>query len=283
MVVQGNSWTLNQHTASDGYRWSYRHYPATGEPRARVVCIHGIQSHAGWYEHSCRRLAEAGFDVSFLDRRGSGLNEAACGDTPSFRRLLDDVAEYLQVQRTGSPKPLFLLAISWGGKVAVALQRRHPGLVDGLILVAPGFCPRVAPTPRERLAIMAARLVKPRRLFPVPLNEPELFTANPRWQEFVRTDPLALRQATARFFVESVRLDWYLRFAVASVKVPVLTLLAEKDRIIDNARTRAFLTKMRTKEMNIIEYPRAGHTLEFEPDPEPIIADMRSWLERQVR
>ena len=51
--------------------------------------MHGIQSHAGWYEHSCRRLSEVGFAVSFLDRRGSGQNTEGRGDTPSFRRLLD--------------------------------------------------------------------------------------------------------------------------------------------------------------------------------------------------
>ncbi|HZT81146.1 MAG TPA: alpha/beta hydrolase, partial [Gemmataceae bacterium] len=84
-------------TASDGYRWQYRHYPsAAGGPRARVVCVHGIQSHGGWYEPSCRRLAGEGFDVCFLDRRGSGLNQQARGDTPTFRRLLDDLAEFLR-------------------------------------------------------------------------------------------------------------------------------------------------------------------------------------------
>jgi alpha-beta hydrolase superfamily lysophospholipase len=273
-------WTLDHYTASDGYPLAYRRYAATTPPRAQLVCVHGIQSHAGWYAHSCRRWAAAGYEISFLDRRGSGLNEAARGDAPSFRRLLDDVGEFLRGERNKSGRPLFLVAISWGGKIAVGLTRRHPGLVDGLVLVAPGFCPRVAPTRRERLAILGARLVAPHRLFPVPLNEPELFTATPRWQEFLRNDPLALHQATARFFVESVRLDWYLRFAASHVTMPVLTLLAEKERIIDNARTRTFLGRFPSSDQQIIEYPGAHHTLEFEPDPEPFITNVASWLDR---
>ena len=73
--------------AGDGYRWQYRRYDPDGTPRARVVCLHGIQSHGGWYGHSCERLRQAGFGVSFLDHRGSGLNEQDRGDAPGRRRL----------------------------------------------------------------------------------------------------------------------------------------------------------------------------------------------------
>jgi alpha-beta hydrolase superfamily lysophospholipase len=269
-------------TASDGYRWAYREFAAIGSPRAQVVCVHGIQSHGGWYLHSCNRLAAAGYAVSFLDRRGAGLNEVARGDTPSFRRLLDDVAEYIRALRAKHREPLFLLGISWGGKIATAVTLRCQSHFDGLILVAPGFVPLIGLPLRDRLAILAARLVNPRRLFPVPLSEAELFTMTPHWQDFVRTDPLSLRAATARFFVESVRLDWYLQFNRARINGPVLMLLAEKDRIIDNARTRAYLAQLPSVDKHIIEYPGAHHTMEFDPDPEPFIGDMVAWLDRQL-
>lgn len=272
--------TVQTFTAGDGYRWQYRHYPAEG---ARVVCIHGIQSHGGWYEHSSSCLAAAGFDTYFLDRRGSGLNQQARGDTPGFRRLLDDLAEFLRSLRTdGSTKPIFLLAISWGGKLALALQRRHPGLVDGLLLLCPGFCPQVGPSRRERLAILWSRLRRPSRLFPIPLSDPALFTAVPRWQAFIRDDPLALRQATARFLIESARLDGYLRWIARGTPAPpTLLLLAEHDRIIDNARTRRFLDRYPCAEREVIEYAGAHHTLEFEPEPERFIGDLIRWLERR--
>jgi alpha-beta hydrolase superfamily lysophospholipase len=276
--------SLRSYTVSDGYRCDYRDYPAIGRLRGRVVFVHGIQSHAGWYEHSCRRLAEAGFAVSFLDRRGSGRNTEARGDTPSFRRLLDDIAEFLRPLRQQEPElPLFLAGISWGGKPVTALQRRHPGLADGLALLCPGFCPRVSPSRKERLAILWSRLTAPRRLFPVPLSDPQLFTATPHWQAFIRDDPLSVRQATARFFVESVRLDLYLRFAVSRVRLPVLLLLAEHDRIIDNERTRAFVERFPAADKEVREYAGAHHTLEFEADPEPFIADLLRWLVTRIK
>ena len=108
--------TLEVFTASDGYRWKYRRYTAQGTPRAELVFVHGIQSHAAWYEHSCTRFSQAGCNVSFLDRRGAGMNDAARGDSPGgFRRLLDDVAEFLTaLPRTRGEGTAFRAPVSDG-------------------------------------------------------------------------------------------------------------------------------------------------------------------------
>jgi alpha-beta hydrolase superfamily lysophospholipase len=284
-LADATSATIESFTAGDGYLWRYRRFLAAGGPRGEIVAIHGIQSHGGWYEGSCVRFAQAGYNVSFLDRRGSGLNDAARGDAPSFRRLVDDIAEYLiKLPRAVSRDdkvaklPVFLLAISWGGKLAVALERRHPGLMDGLVLIGPGIRPKIKPSFGQRLGIFLARLFRPRKLFTIPLMDPELFTATPRWLEFIRNDPVRLQQATARFLVESVRLDGYLRFAAKYVHVPVLLLLAEHDRIIHNGNTRAFVDRFTTKDKQVIEYPGAHHTLEFE-EPQAFVDDVLKWME----
>jgi alpha-beta hydrolase superfamily lysophospholipase len=281
--------TVEEHVAGDGYHWRYRKYAAEGPPRAEVVFVHGIQSHAGWYEGSCAELSRTGYNVSFLDRRGSGMNARERGDAPGFRRLLDDVAEFLTALPRSVPRsqsvgrlPVFLAGISWGGKLAAGLERRYPGLVDGLLLLCPGFFARVRPPLGQRVRILLARCIRPRKLFPVPLNDPELFTATPRWQQFLRDDPLRLHFATARLLVESVRLDGYLRFAPKYVHVPVLLLLAEHDRVIDNAKTRAYVERFATPDKEIIEYPGAYHTLEFEPNSEVFVRDLKIWLEKRL-
>jgi alpha-beta hydrolase superfamily lysophospholipase len=268
-------------TASDGYRWYFRRYLPSGPPRAQVVFLHGIQSHGGWYTYSCGRLCQDGYAVSFLDRRGSGLNQEGRGDASSYRRLVDDVAEFIKSQ--GATVPVFLAAISWGGKVAVAALRQRPDLVNGLILLCPGFFPQVRPPFKERLTIAWSRLAAPQRLFDIPLNNVELFTATPHWQAFLRGDPLSLQRATARLLVESVRLDRTIRSAAPRITVPVLLLLAERDRIILNKLTRDYVQHFAAQDKEVIEYPNAHHTLEFEPDPERFLADIKSWLARHPR
>lgn len=269
--------------SSDGYRWHFRHYPPSGRPWATVVGIHGIQSHGGWYEASCRWLRDAGCDVYFLDRRGSGLNRQERGDTPSFRRLLDDVREFVASHRGAGRPPLYVVAISWGGKIGAGLCYRQPGIIDGLALLAPGFRARVQPSLRERWQIASAAVIEPTRYFPIPLNDPTLFTAQPERQTFIANDPLALRQATARFLVESLKFDVYLRRAIRHVSVPVLLMLAGEDRIIDNEKTRRFVNRFATPDRTILEYPGAHHTLEFESRPEPIFQDLTEWIAEKAR
>ena len=267
--------------ASDGYELSYRAYPAKPPQRAQVVAIHGIQSHAGWYEGMCLALAEAGCSVNFLDRRGSGANQSQRGDTPGYRRLVDDLAEFIKLTRAQNSEaiPLHLVSISWGGKLAVALTERHPGLIDDLVLITPGFFPRVAPSRREKLRIAWARVTKPTKTFPIPLNDPELFTSNPRWLEYLRQDRDSLHVATARFLVSSVHLDRQLKRASQFVRMPTLLLLAGEDRIIDNARTRRFVETFPTTDRRVIEYADRAHTLEFE-EPRRLEVDLIDWVLR---
>jgi len=273
---------LQTFRASDGYTFYVHHYPAVGRPRARLVFLHGIRSHAGWYTRSCAAFAAAGFDVYFVDRRGSGLNTAHRGDSPNFRRLLDDVAEFVQSLRTEqSWLPVFLSGISWGGKLAVGLQYRKPGLVNGLVLLCPGLVAKVKPKAALRARIALANRLRPTRLFPIPLNEPELFTGSVEGQKFIDADPYGLRQATARFLFNSFALDIYLRRAAKRVKVPTLLTLTEHDRIIVNDRTRTYVTQF-PGETKIIEYAGAHHTLEFEPPDHPWIADVVKWIEERL-
>jgi alpha-beta hydrolase superfamily lysophospholipase len=285
--------SIDTFAASDGYPLRYRCYEPSCEPRATIVGIHGIQSHGGWYEYSCTKLCEAGFRVFYLDRRGSGLNEQARGDTPTFGRLLDDLAEFVRSAAVVRAVPhglpvndggkVFLAAVSWGGKLAVALQRWQEGLVDGLMLLCPGLFPQVGLAPSRQLEILGARLISPGRLFPIPLDDPELFTTSPCWRDFIHADPLALHCATARFFVESFRLDRYLRTAPSHVTSPLLLVLAGQDRIIRNDKTQRFFHKFGTADKNVITYGEAHHTLEFEPDPDRFIAEMVRWIDRQCR
>ena len=268
--------------ASDGYSFYYRRYAPPGVARSRLVFLHGVRSHGGWYGRSCREFAKRGHEVLFLDRRGSGLNTAHLGDAPSFRRLIDDVAEFVQSLRADRAwLPVFICGISWGGKLAVGLPYRRPGLVDGLVLLCPGLAAKVKPPLPRRLRIALASRLRPDNRFPIPLNDAELFTSSTEWQKFIDADPHGLRLATARFLFNSFALDIYLRRAARRVTVPSLLMLAGHDRIIDNARTRSIVARF-PGETSVIEYSGAHHTLEFEPPDHPWIEEMARWIEKRI-
>ena len=134
--------------------------------------------------------------------------------------------------------PVFVCGISWGGKLAVGLPYRKPNLVDGLVLLCPGLVPKVAPPLPQRARIAVARVFRPWKFFPIPLNEPDLFTASPEWRHYIETEPHGLRFATSRFLFSSFSLDIYLNAAREVRRLcRRFSLLAEHDRIIDNEQT----------------------------------------------
>lgn len=272
--------------ASDGYELHYRHWKTDmARPRAVVVGVHGIQSHSGWYAYSCSRLAEAGYDVYFLDRRGSGLNAERRGFAAHEDRLVNDVAQFLsgvrhQQRRLGQTCPIVLMGVSWGGKLAALCGCRRPDLVDALALLYPGLCSRIRPTWSQRVRLRIAELRGWGRFpIPIPLNEPELFTDEPRWREFIRQDPLALHQVTVSFMAANLRMSKELERDGRRLSMPILMMLAGRDRIIDNAATKRIFEQMSSQRKTLIEYPEARHTLEFEPKPDQFIDDLLAWLE----
>jgi len=87
-----------------------------------------------WRRKARGHLAAAGFEVHFLDRRGSGLNADDPGDVDDWRTWIDDVAIYIRGFKTATPDahshglPTVLAGISWGGKLAPAVARCHGAL-----------------------------------------------------------------------------------------------------------------------------------------------------------
>lgn len=270
--------------ASDGYRLFARHWQPTEQPRGFIVALHGIQSHSGWYEYSSGRLCEAGYDVLFLDRRGSGQNFSRRGDVAHGDRLINDVVQVLSdVQRHRDQvvptAPVVLLAVSWGGKVAAITAARRPELLDGLALLYPGLCARVQPTASQQARLWLARQLHIRhKRVEVPLNDPTLFTAEPRWQEFIRRDPLALREVTSGFLLAHQDLTSESLAAAPQIHCPTLLMLAGQDQIIDNVATKNWAARLGTTKVTLQEYLDAQHTLEFEPQPDRFVNDLQAWL-----
>ncbi len=274
---------VGHHRASDGYATHVLTWPAaTGRPRGRVVVLHGVQSHGGWYHELGRTLAGAGYEAIFPDRRGSGANGVDRGHTPSARRLIRDVAEILAKARSAGPEPVVLAGISWGGKLAVLAAADFPKSLDGLALLCPGLHPRVGVSPAERRRIAWAYFFQRRKRFPIPLADPALFTDSDEGQRFIAADPLGLRDATAGLLAASAFIDGWVRRVPPRLALPILLMTAGLDRIVDNARTRAFVESTASTDRTFVEYPEAHHTLEFEPDPHQYASDLIAWLDART-
>ncbi len=268
----------------DGYETGvYIHQSAETTGRLPVLYLHGIQSHPGWFFGSGAYLAERGYPVFQVTRRGSGAGEDDRGHAESPAQLLDDIDASCRfiTARTGCGM-VHLLGVSWGGKLLAAYACRRATsrrTIASLTLVAPGIAPQVDVSAVTKLKIAVSLLIQPRRMFDIPLNDAEMFTDNEPMCEYLRRDPYRLYCATARFLYVSRRLDGMLRRCRSgSLTVPAALILALRDRIIDNPATRAAVERLTAGAATVREFD-GDHTLEFEPDPAPFYEALANAIE----
>jgi alpha-beta hydrolase superfamily lysophospholipase len=125
---------------------------------------------------------------------------------------------------------------------------------------------------------LAGTLGKDDKEVRIPLDDPQLFTSDPDWQQFIRDDQLALHSATVSFLRSSCELDRLAAEAPGRIRCPLLMMLAGRDRIIDNKATRRYFERFASTRRKLIEYSQAQHTLEFEPNRDQFVADLTEWL-----
>ncbi len=264
----------------DGYP-AYARYWSGSKRNAAVLYLHGIQSHCGWYIETARAINEAGFAVLQPDRRGSGRNSQARGHADSAGQLVSDGHRYIaKLGELAETERVQVIGVSWGGKLAAAMHATDPDHIAGLALVAPGIFPVIDVSATEKFRIGWSMVSNPERQYDIPLNDPELFTADPEKIQYLVEDRYQLHQATAGFFLASRRMDkiWpRIRHAPA---VPISVFLAGQERIIDNGKTEQFLRELDWPDKEILHYPRSRHTLEFGPDRETFVSDLIRRLNR---
>lgn len=112
--------------------------PAGGD-RATVVLLSGAGDPAASWFPVRRQLADAARVLGY-DRAGIGDSaHLATADRPTLERYLAELEGILAGLRAGDTAaeraPLVLVGHSLGGLIAATYAQRHPGTVDGLVLV----------------------------------------------------------------------------------------------------------------------------------------------------
>lgn len=264
--------------AADGRRLAVRRWDCE-RPKADVVFLHGIISHAGWYDTSSRYLAGNQLCVHFLERRGSGINDSQRGDVESWQNWLADLSDY--IEQLPAQRPLILCGISWGAILATSFARRHSERLAGLGLITPGLFSFHQANVAQRTALRIASILHLESMtIPIPLRAPEWFTDDPTHQAYIAQDPFTLRRFTLRFARNNAMLSRDAISAPEQLKMPILLMLATGDRITDNDATRDFVARTSSQQATVFEYPWALHTLEFGDDPQPYFDDLVRWCHR---
>ena len=105
----------------------YFHYLPGGQPLARALVVHGLNSNKAFMQLFCAALADAGFEVYAIDLPGHG------DSTAGFNGVL---AESALNQAVTSLMPDIAIGHSMGGSLLIDLAHRHT--FRKLVLISPG-------------------------------------------------------------------------------------------------------------------------------------------------
>ena len=251
------------------------------EALAEVV-LHGGMSHSGWQASLANALRATSDSISVVapDRRGCGLNDGH-GDTGSVHSVIEDVVKHIEYLK-GSFKRVHLAGWCQGSQYASVAADQAGSLLSSLILLTPGFFwnerfRSVIRIAENNISNMVAELkLKPDRTqayVPIPMEAAD-FTLEDEWLDFIENDDLKttmVTMKTAHVMNEIQELSWT---AILQNMLPVLTILARNDRIVDNNKVQQFMGHMFSdKDRNRLVTFDSGHAIQFEM-PEKIAAEI---------
>ena len=249
-----------------------------GAPKAIVGLLHGYADHAARYAHVMDAWAEKGIATVAIDMRGHGRAAGPRGYCARFDEYLDDASELARlVADKGHGAPAFLFGHSFGGLVAASSVLASPGAWKGVVLSSPYFGLALeVPGAKLVAAKIASRLV-PRLALPTGIRGRDV-THDPVRASAYESDPLVFKNATARWFTETVRAQKSAFARAPSFALPLLLVAAGADPVAKTADARRFFDAVGSTDKTWDERKGLYHETLNEPEWPEIAATMASWI-----
>lgn len=243
------------------HRWS-----PPGDPRLEVILLHGYGEHAGRYARAAEIWTERGIGVTAPDLRGHGRSAGPRGYVDRFSDYHRDAEALLEHVRTGSSAPIAVFGHSMGGLLATHwLIRRGTQGVVGLALSSP-YLGLAFPVPAWKVVLgrVLARTV-PRFGLPTGLRGVDV-ARDPDIARTYDVDPLNLKNATARWFVEAERAMEDVFRGAHRLDLPTLLLYAGNDRVAAPAAAERLGASLPGRPV-VERVEGAAHEILNEPEP----------------
>jgi L-alanine-DL-glutamate epimerase-like enolase superfamily enzyme/pimeloyl-ACP methyl ester carboxylesterase len=250
------------------------HYRIWGKDKGDdvIMVLHGGMSHSGWQAPLAKKLCSiSDASVVAVDRRGCGLNENR-GDLGTLQLLIDDIIQHVEFLKR-SFNHVHLAGWCQGAQFASVAAVKLSEKISSLILLTPGFFWNerfrsvLRISEKIILKIISEFKIKPERnhaCIPVPMEATD-FTLIEDWIDYIENDDLKTTMLTLKsvsLMDEIQELSWS---EMLKNNLPVLTIIAKNDRIVDNSKVKQFIELIysRGKQDRLISF-ESGHAIQFE-------------------
>jgi lysophospholipase len=288
-AIDGTNVRIGYFTTADGTTirngvWS----PESKYPRGSVVLLVGRKEFLEKYAETAADLNQRGFAVYGFDWRGQGLSSRMLPDrlkgfVRNYDDYVQDLAEFFKrVVQPVAVRPLYVLAHSMGGHVALRYLHRQPAGIDKAVLVAPMLDVNTKPFPRwlVRGLVWLGRHVGLDEAF-VPGSDKRTNFDRPFEGNALTADPgrfaveknavaqnpdLALGGVTFAWLAATLASIAHIRRPgfLEGVRVPVLMVAAGADRVVSVAAQKSASRRLPNCRLLIISGAR--HEILMETD-----------------
>ncbi|MBX2842404.1 MAG: lysophospholipase [Flammeovirgaceae bacterium] len=189
-------------STSDGLTLKFKYWTPENYPKAIICLVHGFGEHQDRYQHVAEFFTKKDIGIFTYDQRGHGISEGKRGHTPSFRQLMEDLDQMLDLVIQKFPDlPIFLYGHSMGGNVVLNYNLHYQKKLKGIIATSPWLGLAFQP-PKIKVAL--GKIVN--SIFPKFTEELTIdsghISRDKKIVEMYKNDPLVHGKITVRAFLE---------------------------------------------------------------------------------
>jgi acylglycerol lipase len=254
------------------------------EPKAVLLCVHGLGLHNGTYEDFGKRMSKLGLATYAIDMRGFGSWMQAKGrEMVDFEGCMLDLHNTLKAIRKANPGlPIFLLGESMGGAIALRGAAMYPDMISGLISSVPAgdrFEQK-----KTALRVAYHLLSAPNKPIDVGTSVIEQATKDPQLRQVWGNDPLARLKLTPNELLQFQRFMNQNHESAKKIKcTPVLIVQGCKDRLVRPEGTVELYNELGTKDRELVLIENSEHLI-FEENQfnDQVIDLVKDWINARL-
>jgi alpha-beta hydrolase superfamily lysophospholipase len=256
--------------------------PDDDKPRALMILLHGLGSHAGNFVKVGEFLAERGIATFIPDMRGFGHYSGLKGHVMNFDEYIEDIQNLvMQVKDRYLNKITYLFGASLGGLNAIRYIIRYPRTVDGLILQCPAVSQSLDIGIGKRIAASVLSILNFKRYFTSDIDYANA-SRNPETVKRYETDPLRFERVTARFGNQALRAMKDAFHSAPRIMMPVLIQQAGDDKLVKPESSKQFFDNIASADKTWKLYEGLYHVIHEEPEREQVLGDLYNWLDTRL-
>jgi len=251
-------------------------------PKAVIILVHGLGGYSGRFFEFGPYLAKNGMQVYAIELKGFGESPSIKGHINNFQLYTKELRSLVGTAKELHPgKKIFMFGESMGGLITLDFTIHHQEMINGIILVSPAVKDKMPYPLKQKFDIFKAALFDPMAFFNAGFNA-EIFTRDQVMAKRINNDPLEVRNLTAKFFLSILKAMTFVNMKPQVIKLPVLMLLAGKDKMISAEAAEAYFKKLLSKDKELKWYPEMYHALYVDKDRENVFKDILSWANKHL-